>query len=160
MTAPVAAARTTPTGNMLENGYQSLIVFALDLDVDFWEKSVTPFGYDGGDAINITTQHNEEVLTKAPNSDLYEVTDGQSVVAYDRAVLSQIRLMINVNTTITYIFPDGGSYAVFGFMKSFVPGVLERGTHPEATVVIVHTNIDPATGEEELPVISAAVGTP
>lgn len=159
MAAPTPTARTTPTANMLENGYQSLITFAADANVELWEKNVTPPGVDGGDAINITTQHNQDVVTKHPNS-LYEVMDGQSTCAYARILYTAIKSLINVNTTITYRFSDGGTVAVFGYLKSFTPNGMERGGQPEATIVIVHTNIDPSDKSEATYVVSAAVGTP
>lgn len=159
MAAPTATSRTTPTANMLENGYQSLITFAADTDVEFWEKSVTPPAIDGGDPIDITTQHNEDVVTMHPNA-LYTVGDGQSVVAYSRNVYTSIIALINVLTTITYRFPDGGTIAVFGFLRSFTPNDMSRGAQPEATIVIVHSNLDPSDNSEAEMVISAAVGTP
>lgn len=159
MSAPTPTARVTPTGNMLENGFRSLITFALDTNIDLWEKQVTAPAYDGGDAIDITTMHNVEVMTKDLNA-LYEIGDITMVCAYSRRVYADIRLLINRNTTITQLFPDGGTAAFFGGLRSFTPNALARGNQPEATVVIVITNIDPVTGGEELPVFSAAVGTP
>jgi hypothetical protein len=159
MAAPSPTPRVTPTANMLENGYQSLITLAADTDIELWEKSVTPPAIDGGDPIDITTQHNEDVVTMHPNA-LYTVADGQSVVAYSRNAYTSIIAIINVLTTITYRFPDGGTIAVFGFLRSFTPNEMVRGSQPEATIVIVHSNLDPSDKSEQAMVISAAVGTP
>lgn len=160
MGAPSPTPRVSPTGNVLEIGYQCLITFANDTDIDLFEKTVQPPGLEVGDAINITTQHNSLVMTKSPPASLYDVTDGQMTCSYARPVYSQIQSIIGVETTITYTYQDGGTVAVYGFLKSFIPNSQSMDTQPEATVVIVHTNIDPSDGSEAVPVISAAVGTP
>jgi len=157
--SPTPTARTTPTGNILEHGYQTLITIAADADIDFWEKTVTPPGVEGGDAIDITTMHNSNVITKDAQA-LYEWTDSTSVVAYDRAVYTQIVAVVNVNSTITWTFPDGGTVAAYGFLKSFIPSDMSRDSQPEATVTFVVTNVDPSDGTEQLPAVTASVGTP
>ena len=151
MTAPAATARTTPTGTMLENGYQSLIAFSTDPDCDIWEKSVQPPGIDGGDSIDITTQHNTTWKTKAAQA-LADMSDGQITGGYDPKALSQILALCNTSQVITVHFPDGSTWAFFGYLKSFVPNGNENGVMPEATCTFVVTNTDPATGEEEAPV--------
>lgn len=158
MTAPSPTPRVTPTGNMLENGYQSLITLAVDTNIDIWEKTATPPGYDGGEPINITTMHNQNVITKDLNA-LFEVTDLTIVAAYARLTYTQLLSVINVNTTVTFWFPDGGSWCAFGGVRSAIPSANERGSQPEMTVVIAITNVDPATGAEELPVTSSGVGS-
>lgn len=160
MGAPTPTARTTPTGNVLEIGYQCLITFASDADIDLFEKTVQPPGLTVGDAVDITTQHNSLVMTKSPPAALYDVTDGQMTCSYARPVYEQIKSIIGVETTITYTFQDGGTVAVYGYLASFTPNAQAMDAQPEATVVIVHTNIDPSDGSEAVPVISAAVGTP
>lgn len=156
MAAPVPTTRIIPPGLMLKNGYQSLITISGDPDINLWEKTVQPFSLDKGDAIDITTQHNLIVTTKAPNA-LFDLADGQATVAYDPSVLAQLLLQLGIEQTITYTLPNGGKYAVFGFFKSWVPAALARGTHPEATLTIVHTNVDPTDGSEASPVYVAPV---
>jgi hypothetical protein len=58
MAAPVATARVDPTGIKLDDGYRTLVTFATDPNIEFWEKSVTPPGLDGGDALETKTIHN------------------------------------------------------------------------------------------------------
>lgn len=158
MANPVATARGTPTGVLLRDGYQSLITFASNPTVAFFEKTVTPPGMDGGDPISQTTMHNVLVRTKAPRY-LHEVTDTQTMVAYDPCVWDEIYALINTVTTITIHFPDGSTLAFFGYLKSFIPGELSDGAQPEATIVIVATNIDPATCTEKLPVMTCGTGS-
>ena len=158
MTAPSPTDRVTPTGTMLEDGYQSLITVASDTDITFWEKTVTPPALEGGDKIDITTMHNSNVMTFAAQS-LYETGDVTTKVAYEIQSYADIQDIINTNTTVTVTLPGGDQAAFFGYVKSFVPDENVKGTQPEATVTIVATNIDPASGDEEVPVFVTAAGT-
>lgn len=159
MAAPAPDARVAPTVLMIKNGWKSLVTFSEDPDISIYEKAVTPFGIDNGETINITTQHNNLVVTKAPNA-LYEVTDGQFTFAYSPSQLAGLKALKGVNQTITYTFPNGDTWAVYGYLKSAIFGVLERGTYPEGTAVIIHTNIDPTDGSEAEPVYTAYVAPP
>lgn len=157
MAAPVATARGTPAGLKLRNGWQSFITFSLDPTIGLWEIAVTPFGYDGGDKINNTTQHNDELRTYAPPG-LIDVTDGQMTCAFDPAAKDDIRAMINQPQTITTTYPDGSTEATHGVLKSFVPQALVDGTMPEATCEFYATNTDEDYAEE-FPVIVSVPGT-
>lgn len=137
----MAVAPRTPGGVMLEDGYQTVITFALDEDIALWEKTVTPPGMEGGEKVSITTMHNREVMTYAPRS-LKEVTDSQMTVAYDPAVLTSILALINIPGKITITFPDLSTWAFDGYLKNFQPGSIQEGTQPEATCTIVATNRD------------------
>lgn len=146
--AVASVTRTTPGGTMLKDGYSTKIGFEDDLDIEFWEKTVTPGGYDGGDPIDITTMWNSAVRTKASRT-LYDSTDGSAVVAYDPIAIESIKSIINVESIITYSFPDGSTDSRYGYLRSFEPNELAEGSHPEATVSIVHTNRNADTDAEE-----------
>lgn len=158
MTAPSPTARQTPTGLKLADGYQSLITFATDTDIEFWEKQVTPPGVDGGDGIDQTTMHNSTYRTMLPQS-LKSITEVQVTCAYDPIMYTRAISLVNVNTTITITWTDGTTLAFFGFMKSFQPSAMSQGGQPEATITIVPTNVDPASGAEEAPVLTNVAGT-
>ncbi len=158
MTAPSASARSTPSGRRLGDGYQTLVAFAADTNIEFWEKSVTPPGIDGGESIDTTTQHNTTWRTKSP-SRLKTLTEFSMTAFYDPVVYTSIVALINVRTTVTVHFPDGSSLAFYGYLKSFQPDALEEGTMPTATVTVVPTNQDPTTCTEESPVYVAGTGT-
>lgn len=158
MSTPTGTARSTPVGNMLDDGYQSLITFEADPDISIWEKTTKPPGVDGGDPIPISTMHNVTLRTFAPRG-LRTMTGGGMTVAYDPRCLPQIIALINVETTITQHFPDGTGWAYYGFLQTFEPGDLQEGEQPEATCVIGVTNVDPATGEEEDPNYDTTPGT-
>jgi len=158
MTAPTPTARVTPDGIKIDDGHSTLVTFAADTDISFWEKSVTPPGQDGGDENDTTTMHNVTYRTRSPRK-LKTLTEMQMTAAYDAKVIDQITSLINVETTVTITYPNGDTLAFFGFLKSFEPDALEEGSQPEATVTVVPTNQDPATGAEESPVFTAASGT-
>lgn len=158
MTAPAITARATPVGTMLDEGYQALICFAADPDVSLWEKTVQPHGMSNGDPIDITTQHNLSVRTKAPRA-LNEITDGQMTVAYDPAVEPQIMALLGTKTTVIEFYPDGSQCAYFGYLGSFERSEMDHGTQPEATCMIIATNVDPVSGDEEPPVWISSGGT-
>jgi hypothetical protein len=159
MAAPTPTARIAPVGTKMDDGHGSFITFAADPNVSFWEKSITPPGVEGGDAIDTTTHWNEELRTMALRQ-LKTLTDGSGTVSYDPAVLPQIIALVNVPTTVTYTFPNGDTWCFFGGLRNFAPGELVEGTPPEASITVTPTNVDPTTGDEELPVYTAFVSPP
>lgn len=158
MAAPTPTVRQTPAGIKLDDGHATLVTFAADPDVSFWEKQVKPPGVDGGDPVNTSTMHNVTYSTTAPRT-LKTLTAGATTVAYDPAVLTQIVALINVRTTITLTFPDGSTWAFYGFLKSFEPNELQEGNQPEATVNYVPTNYDPTNHVEAGPAVASVAGT-
>jgi len=152
----VTTARVVPVGLKLTDGYQCLIAFAEDSAIGLWEKTVKPPGIEGGDAIDITTQHNEEWRTSAPRS-LKTLTPIQVTAAYDPAMFEGILAMINVVQWITLHWPDGSTYDFVGFLKTVEPNALAEGTQPEVTVTIVPTN--EFEGAEVAPVYTPASGS-
>lgn len=158
MTAPSVTARTTPTGIKLDDGYQTLVAFAADPDICFWEKSVTPPGMDGGDPVDTTTMLNETYRTRSPRA-LVTMTECQLTAAYDPNLYTTILLLLNVETSITVHFPDGSTVAFYGFLQKFSPKAHTEGAQPEADITIVPTNQDPTTGAETPPAIANVAGT-
>ena len=148
MTAPAHQTRSTPAGKLLKDGYQTLIGMSLDADISFWEKTVQPPGMDGGDAIDITTMHNDVLRTMAPRS-LVTMTEMSITAAYDPRLFAQILAVLNKEQTITVFFPNGDKVSFFGFLKNFEPQEVSEGEQPEANLTIVPTNRDPSTGAEE-----------
>lgn len=159
MAAPTTTARATPAGIKMDDGFSTVIAFSRDVDVSFWEKTVTPPGIDGGDAIETTTMHNDIWRTMAPRR-LKTLTDASITVAYDPAVFTQILdNLINQEGSITIHFPDGSTLDFYGYLKTFEPGENTEGEQPEATITIVPTNQDPTTGSEEPPILTSVAGT-
>lgn len=155
---PSPTARQTPAGIKLEDGHSTIITLAADPDVSLWEKSVTPPGIDGGDAVEQTTMHNVTWRPMAPRR-LKTLTEMTFTAAYDPDAYNQLVGLINVETTVTVRFPDGSTLAFYGYLKSFEPQELSEGEQPEANCSIVPTNADPVTGAEAGPVLTSAAGT-
>lgn len=157
MAAPAATVRQAPAGLMMEDGFPTKYTFERFPAVSFAEKSCQPPGIDGGDAIETKTMHNVTWETMAPRQ-LMKLTEGKITAAYDPAVLSTIVQMINVNDVISVTFPDGTTWAFWGFLQKFEPSDMSEGEHPEADITIVPTNRD-NDGAEQGPVIVEVAGT-
>lgn len=139
---------------ILEDGYQTLISFALNANLKLKEISVKPPGIDTGGSVDQTTMRNEEVRTKSAKK-LKDYTDGSVSVAYDPAIYDEMDAMAGKNQLITIEFPDGSSLAFWGYVDKFEPAELSEGERPTAELTIVTTNKNDS-GAETKPVYTAA----
>ena len=154
--APTPTTRVTPTGQPMRDGFGTwgtLITFASDANVTFWEKGVQPPGIDGGDNIEASTMHNVNWRTFGVPG-LKTLTDGSTRVAYDPSVFDEIVALINVEDTITVTFPNGDTLAFYGRLRSFEPDELVEGSQPEATANFAPTNWDATNNVEAAPVFT------
>lgn len=158
MAAPSPTARGVPTGIKMKDGYRALITLSNNTTIQLWEKQVQPPGFDGGDAIEQTTMHNDDYRTFAPRS-LITLTEFSVTAAYDPGVLTAISQQVNREQTITITFTDGSTWACFGFMKSFTPQQMSEGEQPEAEITIQPTNWDPTNRVEAGPALASVTGT-
>ena len=158
MSAPTPTARATPAGIKLKDGFPIKVTIAADTNIELWEKSVQPPGISIGDKIDQTTQFNEDYETFAPPA-LKSLSDGGGKCAYDPTVLSSIEAIIGQETTITYTFPDGSTWAIFGYLAEWTPDALDRGQQPEASFKIVFTNWDYVGKVEAGPAVASVAGT-
>lgn len=160
MAAPSPSTYVGPsaTSVKLGDGFKCLIVFANDTDIALWMDEITPPAWEGDEPVETTTQDNNVLRTYSPGS-LSRIPDATFTCLYDPAVYDQIREIINDPTTVTYIFPNHDTYALYGYLRMFVPDALSRGNRAQATATITFTNQDPSTCEEELPVYTAGSGT-
>lgn len=158
MAAPTPATWQAPTGVKLGDGFKTLISFTNDLDIALWADEITPPGWEGDEPVETTTMANDVLRTYSPGS-LARIPDATYTALYDPAVYDQVMAIINDPTTITYRFPNQDTYALYGYLRSFVPDALSRGNRAQATVTVTFTNQDPTTCEEELPVYTAGTGT-
>lgn len=134
----------------IDDGFKTLISFALSSSVKFWEKSITPPGMSGGGPNDTTTMRNTLYRTKAPKK-LITLDPATVVVAYDPAVYPQIVSMLNQNQAITITFPDDSTLVFWGWIDSFAPSEASEGEQPTATVTIQPSNQN-ASGVETAPV--------
>ena len=158
---PTPTDRSAPNGIRLDDGYRTLVAFTGKEDVAFWEKTIGPPALDGGDPIDTTTMHNGSNFptelgfrTKASRA-LVTLEDFTMTAAYDPKAYVDMLDILNKETTVTIHFPDGSSYAFYGFLQTFEPGDLEEGSQPEATLTVAVTNQDPVDGTEQKPVYTA-----
>lgn len=158
MAAPTPAARVTPVGIPMKDGYRTVVTIGFDTDISLWEVGVTPPGLDGGDAIDQTTMHNNQFRVMLSRA-LITLTEMQFTCAWDPAVYSQVQSALNVNTTITVTFHDLSTVAFYGFLRVFQPDQLVEGTQPRATVTIQPSNWDPVNKVEAGPLVTAVSGT-
>lgn len=131
-------ARTAPVGTFLDDGFSSKIAFAADPDISFWEKTIKPFGVDGGDPIDTTTMFNTTWRTSA----LRQLKTGTAIsgtAAFDPQVLDQLIALINVEGWFTILHPNGDTWDVVGGLKSFDPPAYSEGEFPLASFEIVPT---------------------
>ncbi len=138
----------------LDDGYQTLISFAEDPTVNFWEKTVTPPGMDGGGPTNTTTMRNLALRTFEPKF-LVTMTENSFVAAYDPEVYVSVLAMINVKQLITITFPDGSTVAFWGWLDKFIPNEHQEGEQPTANCSIQPSNTNDS-GVETLPVYTPA----
>jgi hypothetical protein len=138
----------------IDDGYQTLVSFASAPSVQFYQKTVTPPGMDGGGEVDTTTMLNETYRTRNPKP-LITMSNMSMTAAYDPGVYDSILSLINVNNLITVTFPDGATLAFYGWLNSFTPGECTEGTQPTATVDIIPSNQD-ESGVETAPVYTAA----
>jgi len=134
----------------LDDGYQTLISFAADPTVLFYEKTVTPPGVDGGGEVDTTTMHNSTWRTRNPKA-LITLSNASATVSYNPACYPEIVALVNVNNLITVTFPDGDTLAFWGWLNTFTPGECKEGEQPEAEIDIIPSNQN-ASGVETAPV--------
>jgi hypothetical protein len=154
MAAPTPTARVEPTGAKLKEGHATKITLAIDTNIEFWEKEVTPPGIEGGEPVMQGDMFSLVWETRVPQA-LKDMTEVAVTANYDPAVMASAVAAINVPTTITITWPPGGTLAFYGFMRSFKPNPLKKGEQPNAAVVIVPTNWDHINGVEAGPVYTA-----
>ncbi len=160
MAAPTPTTRIDPAtvgAIMMDNGFPFRITFARFPSVKFKEKTGNPPGFDGGAPSETATQFNSRYLTFAPRK-LMKMTEVKVVVAFDSWVLQQIPEMININDQITWWFPDGSSYAFWGFLNKMDIKSMEDGKQVEADITIMPTMRD-NLGAEQGPVLAEVTGT-
>lgn len=109
--------------------------------VILFEKTVTPSGYDGGGANDVTTMRNYQMRTMSPKK-LKTATDLTAVIAYDPAVYPYFVGFIQVNQMCTVTWPDNSKLSFWGWLDKFIPGDLTEGSQPTATITVTPSNHD------------------
>lgn len=153
-----ATVRSTPTGYALQDGHPTKIACERNPSISFWEKTVQPSGYDGGDPIPTSTMFNVLYHTSAPRV-LLKSSDVGGTCAYQPECLVDILAQLNKPQAWTVTFPAGQTQSFWGWLRSFEPGANQEGSQPEATYKICVSNTIPNTGAEEGPTMVTPGGT-
>lgn len=138
----------------IEDGFSTIISFALAPSVKFKEVTVTPPSVDGGGPVNTTTMRNTTWRTQNPKK-LKTLGQMTSTVEYDPEAYNDVVALINQNGQITVTFPDGATVVFYGWLDKFVPGENQEGERPTATITVEASNQD-ADQNEVAPVYTAA----
>jgi len=133
----------------LRDGYQTLISFAADPTVLFYEKTVTPPGIDGGGEIDQTTMLNSAWRTRSPKA-LATMTNTSTTVSYNPGCYPEVVALVNINTLITVTFPDASTTNFWGWLNTFTPGENVEGEQPTAEIDIISSLLN-ASGVETAP---------
>jgi hypothetical protein len=138
----------------LEDGYRTLFSFASAPGILLMEVSVTPFGMEGGDQIEVTTMRNNLLRTFAPQF-LITMTEASFVAAYDPFAKDTLMTqVINTNDQITITYSDGSRWTFWGYLKSATPGEAVIGGRPTMNCTVVPTNRN-SSGAETFPSYTA-----
>ena len=156
MAPPTPTPRVESSGIPLGDGFSTKVTFAADSNVALWEKTVQAVGYEGGDPVETTTMFNVLYRTMRARK-LITLTEHKFTCAYDPLCYTELKSLINIETTVTITFGDGSTIAFFGYLRAFEPGDIEEGSQPEADVTIQPTNWDGSA--EQAPVINEIAGT-
>lgn len=136
----------------LDDGFSTIVGFADNPTVLFYEKTLTPPGMAGGGANDTTTMRNLTLRTMAPKK-LKSLTEMSVTAAYDTAVFDtgEVWAMINSNQLITITWPDTATLDFWGWLDEFQPGEVSEGSQPTAELKIIPSNQDD-NGDETAPV--------
>lgn len=160
MGAPAPTVRGVPAGRRIPEGFRSYITFASSTTIGFFEVGVKPPSVDGGEPIDISTQHNLVYHQMYPRA-LKKIDSITFEAAYDPDFLPAIRALVNTPDTITVLYPDGSTDAMFGYLQKIEFSEFKEGEFPKCNGTIVVTNTDNASASlaEQGPVFTAAGGT-
>lgn len=158
MANPSTTARVAPTGIPLTEGFQIYVAFALDPNIDIWEKTIKLPSIDMGDPIDITTQWNETWITVV-SAALAAFGEIVIVGSFDPVAYSQIIAIKGVNSSVTIHLPDGSTIDFWGYVKKAEGPDAKKKEQPDMTVTVQPTNWDPTNRVEAGPVITSVAGT-
>lgn len=139
---------------VLNEGFKTLISFALAPSIAIKEKTLTPPSMEAGGENDTTTMRNTRWRTRQPKK-LVTAGNMSGTCAYDPVVYSDIVAMIGVNQLITITFSDNSTLQIWGWLDAFTPNEVTEGSQPTAGYTIIPSNQD-NTGAEVAPVYAAA----
>lgn len=158
-TAPTPTARGTPAGIDLKEGFPIKLTLSLLPTAGYREITVKGSGIDGGDAIEISTQHNTARETYYPRV-LKKNDEVTAECAFDPNIYSTLESIVNnPNNVTTETLPDGSTYCYWSVLRKIERSEMKKGERPTITLTITVTNYDPVAHVEVLPVYTDVAGT-
>jgi hypothetical protein len=139
---------------ILKFGHGTTYSFESNPSLVLPEKDITPFGITAGNSIDTTTMRNDTYMTKIPQR-LLEGEESTVTVTYDPAYLSDIVALLRDNQLITITFPDGSTWAFYGWVNNFTPDTINETDQPTATITVI-PSFETDAGVETAPVYTAA----
>lgn len=143
---------------MLEDGFSTIITLQNIPTVKLYEKEVTPPGFSGGGAIDLTNMRSLGWRTAA-GKQLKSQTPVTATVAYATESIPLIKDQISVNQIISVRNPDGSRQEFWGFLDEFTPGSNVEGEQPTATITVIYSGRNTAGEEVEPAYYSSPVDT-
>jgi hypothetical protein len=124
--------------------------------VEFFEKSVSLPGMDGGEGIDTTTMRNIKYRTTWPRQ-LKTLTAVDVEVAWTSDMLDEANLfaMVNTNQEIEWELPDQATYTIWAYVQNVRINPMVEGEQPTMTMTIQPTMTDNDKVEQD-PVFVAA----
>lgn len=144
--APVPVPPVLPNTTYMTDGYQTLFTFTNNPAIGLWvslEGGLKPGGLDTEGPIKIGTMHARRMRIMAAKK-LVTHQPTTMTCFYSPAVLPALFAQLGLQTTITITFPDGSTWAFFGYLNKFEPGDNKEGNAPTATCEIVAISRDPS----------------
>jgi hypothetical protein len=117
--------------------------------VQFWEKSITPPGVQGGGANDTSTMRNTRWRTMNSKK-LLTLSEASLTVAYDPELYESILELIQVNKYFVINWPDRSKLGFYGWLDEFTPGEVSEGGQPEADIKIIPSNQNNASPPAEI----------
>jgi hypothetical protein len=158
MAPPPVTARTLPTHAKIRDGFPTTIALSLLPGIDFYEKTLNPPGYDGGDMIDVTTMLNIAWRTMLPRS-LKTLTPMTINALYSAYIYIDVTTLINAQGAASVHFPDGDVLSFYCALNKMEIGQHAEGAAPEAVFTLTPTNWDYVNLVEAGPILTSVSGT-
>lgn len=137
-------------GLRIDDGFQTIVDFLGNGDdlslpsawtAKFYEKEITPPGFDGGGPNDTTNMRNIKRRTKAPKK-LISMTEMTFTAMYNSEVFdpTEVEARLNIIQVCRITNADGSQTGFWGYLDKFAPGPVIEGTTPTATLTVICTN--------------------
>lgn len=135
-----------PSGKHLTDGFPTLIGMSNAPNVAFWEVSVKPPGFDGGELNPQTNMRNTAWRTFMAKK-LKTLTAMTFKAHYDPKVIGDINNQLNINQLYTVTHSNGAVWSFWAVLNKFDLDEVTEGNTPTASCTITPTNMDNSGAE-------------